>query len=189
VHLSNEPLGWPEGQQFNSKVNPGKDFSRDAPCQFVAAMGEAWDPRSHVYVAEHSFATDETTVDPYFGYVKRNWCAAMPMRDGLYARVFAWTGDSRVEIQFDSLRLVVRGVVTRDYGAYTWLKVQPTSGRVPPGESRSVSAVLDATGLMPGMRSAAISVQSNDVEDALVVVPVAFDVAEIRWTYLPVVRR
>jgi hypothetical protein len=189
VHLSNEPFGWPEGQLFNSKVNPGKDYSREAPCQFVAAMGEAWDPRSHVYVAEHSFATDETTVSPYFGYVKRNWCAAMPMRDGLYARVFAWTGDSRVEIQFDSLRLVVRGVVTRNYGAYTWLTVQPLSGRILPEGSQQISVVLDSTGLVPGMRSGAIAIRNNDVEDALVVIPVKLDVAEIRWTYLPVLKR
>ena len=57
-------------------------------------------------------------------------------------------------------------------GDVSWLSVDPTSGTVAPGASRSLTVTIDATGLDPGLYRARLHVRSNDPRTPNVVVPV-----------------
>jgi hypothetical protein len=57
-------------------------------------------------------------------------------------------------------------------GDVPWLSVDPTSGTVAPGASRSLTVTIDATGLDAGLYRARLHVRSNDPRTSTVTVPV-----------------
>lgn len=57
-----------------------------------------------------------------------------------------------------------------------WLAVSPTSGTTAPGASSTLAVTLDAAGLSAGTYSGAVTITSNDPDEAVVTVPVTLTV-------------
>jgi hypothetical protein len=71
-------------------------------------------------------------------------------------------------------------------GDVPWAAVQPTSGTTGPGGSSPVDVVFDATGYSPGTYTGTICIQSNDLDDPLVTVPLTMTVSNYEF-YFPVI--
>jgi hypothetical protein len=186
LHLSNEGIDLPAGQLWATDVDPVKGYTRTAPCQFTLTYGEEPDASPYLFQVNHSLVTSDTTAVPSYGRVKRSSCAPMAITEGLHAQVFFWTGDSRSWIQYDGVRLVVSGYVTRTYPLTGWLTVEPVSGTLPPEVSQVIRAVIDLQALPSGDNSSAIVIQSNDPDNPVSVIPVTLTV---RRLFLPIVMR
>ncbi|MFQ6008633.1 MAG: hypothetical protein ACE5K8_06740, partial [Candidatus Zixiibacteriota bacterium] len=59
-----------------------------------------------------------------------------------------------------------------------WLKIMPSLGTVPPGDSVAVEAVFNTTGLSVGSYNADIVLSSNDPDSSTIVVPVLLNVVD-----------
>jgi len=189
LHLSDQRIGFPEGQWWDSHTVPWAGYERGAPVQLLLAVGEWQDASSYPYHVQHNFVTGATTVMPFYGYVKDSFAEPLSLTDGLHAQAFFWTGDPRVTLQFDGVRLVVRGVMTRTFPLADWLTVTPVSGTLAPGERQVVTTVFDARGRAFGPHGTAVTIQSNDPVQPLSMIPVTMVVVERTRLYLPLVMR
>jgi hypothetical protein len=63
-------------------------------------------------------------------------------------------------------------------GAVPWLSVSVTSGTTPAGGARTVTVLVDSTGLTPGAHEGHLCVNTNDPETPLIEVPVVVTVSD-----------
>ena len=77
-------------------------------------------------------------------------------------------------------------------GGIPWLSENPTSGTVPPGGCQDVTVTFDSSGLTPGAYTGTLQVESNDILNPVVNVPVTLTVAgpptnaDFTWEPTPV---
>ncbi len=188
VHLSERDIGLPGGQFWDSLIGPGSGYERDAPIQLQLVIGEQQNPNSYEYWVKHNFQEGTTTASPFYNYVKYSRSTPLQLSDGLHVQVFAWTGDSRVTVQFDSLQLTVRGWMTRTFSLADWLTVTPISGTLAPGGHQVFDVGFNSTQQAYGSHTSAIAIHSNDPDVALSIVPVTLTISQARL-YLPVMMR
>jgi hypothetical protein len=62
-------------------------------------------------------------------------------------------------------------------GIISWLRVNPSTGRVGPGADSDVAVLFDAGALAPGDYSAVLSVYNNDPSDPQIIIPVDLEVS------------
>ncbi|MCX7552608.1 S8 family serine peptidase [Marinicella sp. S1101] len=84
-----------------------------------------------------------------------------------------WTDLTGIDPIFTSLSFGFFSSI--DCGA-PWLSVNPSSGAIAPGSDEDLTVTLDATGLAPGVYTAAVCVDSDDPDEPQVVVPVSMTV-------------
>jgi hypothetical protein len=77
----------------------------------------------------------------------------------------------------DNVNWNIRGMLTGT-PMEQWLSVAPVSGTVAPGESVTIDVTCDAAGLEAGMYDGLLRVVNNDQQNAIIEVPVAFEVTE-----------
>ena len=68
-----------------------------------------------------------------------------------------------------------------------WLSLSPASGSTGASGTDPVTVTFDSTGLAIGTYDAALCVNSNDPDEALVIVPVQLNVASGFNIYLPII--
>jgi uncharacterized repeat protein (TIGR01451 family) len=185
VHLSNQPIGLPEGQQAGSLIDPWLGFERNAPSQLLLVIGQRQLSSSYNYHVDHDFITGSTSATPFLGYVKTSLSSLLQITDGLYAQVALWTGDPRVTLQFNGIELRVRGVVT--YTQADWLTVTPVSGTLGTNASQVVHTVFDSNNLPNNVYHTSIAILSNDPDQAISKIPTRMWVIGAFESLLPVV--
>ncbi len=60
-----------------------------------------------------------------------------------------------------------------------WMSVLPNAGVLSPGSDEDVTVTLDSTGLTPGVYSAAVCIDSDDLDEPQVVIPVTLTVDDL----------
>ncbi len=111
------------------------------------------------------------------------WFAAGPDVAGATAQLVSpisfnvadWTGipGLTAEPNFEQLRYNIAG--TSQCGA-TWMTTSSSGGAVAPGDDTDVTVTLDSTGLAPGVYEAGLCIESDDPDEAQVVVTVTLTV-------------
>jgi hypothetical protein len=112
IFVGPTPFGLPEGQFLETHVDPVSGYARTAPVhvQFNINTGSRPDYRSFAYSAQYNFETSTASASPTLHHTWDVYRSTFDSPDGLYAQVFAWTGDNRnVGIIFDEFTLTIRG--------------------------------------------------------------------------------
>jgi Zn-dependent metalloprotease len=70
-----------------------------------------------------------------------------------------------------------------------WVSVNPISGTVPSLSATDVDVVFDSTGMATGTYTGTLCINSNDTASSLVTVPVAMNVTDYTFIYLPIIMK
>jgi hypothetical protein len=103
-----------------------------------------------------------------------------------------WTPFSGLGLSFTDLAFRIEGTYTTIETCdvvddISWLSVSPASGTVAPDAFADSIITYDATGLTTGVYTSTLCINSNDMNNPLVMVPVEMTVVEKLYSYLPAI--
>lgn len=114
VFLGESSFGLPEGQINNTRNNPNWDFAYTASNQLQVSLKQPAGPGNYAFTCSYDARTKEVVASSGLDWVKSAINPSMLLKDGLYAQLFFWTGDSLCDIMFGDTTMTISGWILSD---------------------------------------------------------------------------